>query len=120
MQERDQDPDSPQRRLSLLIESGVILPNHTDALAVFEAHLHLAGDAEIVESSLRYVRHVKVYTMLRAAGIKEEPISHGEPYPRDYFPLINKRVHSLQAECDQLILRPCRPRIDDSTTIHER
>jgi hypothetical protein len=105
VQERDQDPNSPQSRLSMQIESGVILPNHNDALAVIEAHLHLAGDADVVEASLRYVRHVKVYAMLRAAGIKEDPISHGEPYPRDYFPLINKRVHALQGEYDQLILR---------------
>jgi hypothetical protein len=105
VQERNQDPDSPQSRLSMQIESGVILPNHNEALAVIEAHLHLAGDADVVEASLRYVRHVKIYSMLRAAGIKEDPISHGEPYPRGYFPLIDKRVHALQAEYDQLILR---------------
>jgi hypothetical protein len=43
--------------------------------------------------------------MLRAAGIKDDPVNHGEPYPSDYFPLIDKRVNALQAEYDQLIFR---------------
>jgi hypothetical protein len=105
LMERDQDPDSPQSRLSMQIESGVILPNHKEALAVIESNLHLAGDPKIVEASLRYVRHVKVYEMLRAAGIKEDPVSFGEPYPRDYFFVIEKRVDALQAEYDKLIVR---------------
>lgn len=105
LRERNQDPDSPESKLSLQIESGVILPNHKEALNVIERNLHLAGDIAIVQASLRYVRHVKVYEMLRAAGIKSDPISHGEPYPSDYFPLIEKRVTEMQAEYDALIVR---------------
>jgi hypothetical protein len=56
-----------------------------------------------VEGSLRYVRHVKVYEILRAAGIKDDPVNHGEPYPRDFFLLIEQRVNALQAEYDKLI-----------------
>jgi hypothetical protein len=103
--ERNHDPDSPHSRLSIQIETGVILPNHREALTVIETYLHLAGDTQVVEASLRYVRHVKIYEMLRAADIKEDPVNHGEPYPKDYFPLMDKRVHALQAEYDQLILR---------------
>jgi hypothetical protein len=112
VQQRDQDPDSPRSRLSLKIEQEVILPNHKDALAVIEANLHLAGNAPIVEKSLRFVRHVKVYEMLRAAGIKDDPIAHGEPYPKDYFPAIEQQVNALQAEYDRLIvrLRPADPK----------
>jgi hypothetical protein len=105
LRERTQDADSAKSKLSLQIESGVILPNHKEALAVIEDHLHLAGDASIVEASLRYVRHVKIYEMLRAAGIHDDPVNHGEPYPADYFPLIEKRVNALQAEYDRLIFR---------------
>jgi hypothetical protein len=103
LKERDQDPDSGASRLSRQIESGVILPNHKEALAVIETNLHLAGDQKVVEGSLRYVRHVKVYEMLRAAGIKDDPVNHGEAYPRDYFALIEERVNALQAEYDHLI-----------------
>lgn len=105
LRERNQDPESPQSKLSFQIESGVILPNHKEALNVIEANLHLAGDMAVVEASLRYVRHVKVYEMLRAAGIKGDPIGHGEPYPSDYFPLIEKRVTEMQQEYDALIVR---------------
>jgi hypothetical protein len=101
--ERDQDPDSPQSKLSMQIESGVILPTHEEALGVIEANIHLAGDKETCDAVLRYVRHVKVYQMLRAAGLKDDPVSHGEPYPRDIYPLIEKRVFALQAEYDRLI-----------------
>jgi hypothetical protein len=103
LRERNQDPESSQSKLSRQIESGVILPNHKDAVAVIEANLHLAGDSAVVKESLLYVRHVKVYDMLRAAGIKDDPINHGEPYPGDFFPLIEKRVNTLQAEYDKLI-----------------
>jgi hypothetical protein len=103
LRDRNQDPQSSQSKLSFQIESGVILPNHKEALAVIEANLHLAGDQTVVEASLRYVRHVKVYEMLRAAGIKDDPVNHGEPYPAEFFPLIEGRVKALQSEYDSLI-----------------
>jgi len=109
LRERNQDPESSQSRLSLQIESGVILPGHKEAMAVIEANLHLAGNSTVVEESLRYVRHVKLYEMLRAAGIKDDPVTHGEPYPRDYFPLIEQRVNALQAEYDNLIRQTLSP-----------
>ncbi len=109
LRERNQDPESSQSKLSLQIESGVILPSHKEAMAVIEANLHLAGNSTVVEESLRYVRHVKLYEMLRAAGIKDDPVSHGEPYPQDYFPLIQQRVNALQSEYDNLIRQTLTP-----------
>jgi hypothetical protein len=103
LRERNQDPESPQSRLSLQIESGAILPGHKEAMAVIETNLHLAGDFTVVEQSLRYVRHVKLFEMLRAAGLKDDPVNHGEPYPREFFPLIQRRVNALQAEYNTLI-----------------
>jgi hypothetical protein len=103
LRERTQDPESSQSRLSIQIESGVILPSHKEAMAVIEANLHLAGNSSVVEESLRYVRHVKLYEMLRAAGIKDDPVNHGEPYPVKFFPLIHERVNALQSEYDNLI-----------------
>ena len=110
LMERNQDPESSQSRLSLQIESGVILPGHKEAMAVIEANLHLAGDSTVVQESLRYVRHVKLYEMLRAAGIKDDPVTHGEPYPRDYFPLIQQRVNALQSDYDNLIRQTLTPK----------
>jgi hypothetical protein len=100
---RDQNPDSGPSRLSKLIEEGVILPNHQEVLKVIEENLHLAEDKEICDLTLRYVRHVKLYEMLRAAKIKGDPISYGEGYPKEYFPLIDKQVHALQMEYDRLL-----------------
>src|SRR5258708_30639185 len=103
LRDREQDPESRGSRLSLQIESGVILPNRQDALKVIESNLHLAANAEVVSASLRYVRHVKVYEMLRAAGIKGDPVSFGEPYPNDFFPLIETNVNALHSQYDKLI-----------------
>lgn len=109
LRERTQDPGSPQSRLSVQIETGVILPSHKEAMTVIEANLYLAGDSTVVEESLRYVRHVKLYEMLRAAGIKDDPVNHGEPYPARFFPLIQKRVEALQSEYDSLIRQAVSP-----------
>jgi hypothetical protein len=117
LMERNQDPESSQSRLSLQIESGVILPGHKEAMAVIEANLHLAGDSTVVQESLRYVRHVKLYEMLRAAGIKDDPVTHGEPYPRDYFPLIQQRVNALQSEYDNLIRQTLTPKREFRSSI---
>jgi len=109
LKERTQDPESPQSRLSLQIESGEILPNHKEALAVIEANLHLAGDSKVVEEVVGYVRHVKVYEMLRAAGIKDDPVNHGHPYPRGFPELIKQHVTALQSEYDKLIRQSFAP-----------
>jgi hypothetical protein len=101
--ERNEDPKSFQSKLSLQIESGAILPNHKEALAVIEGNLHLAGDSVVIDESLHYVRHVKLYEILREAGIKDDPVNHGEPYPKEFYPLIKRRVHLLQSEYDKLI-----------------
>jgi hypothetical protein len=103
LKERDQNPESPASKLSLQIEKDAILPNHRAAVVTIERYLHLAGDIAIVEDSLRYIRHVKVYEMLRSAGLKDDPISHKEPYPNDLFAMIKERVFALQAEYDSLI-----------------
>jgi hypothetical protein len=117
LMERNQDPESSQSRLSLQIESGVILPGHREAMAVIQANLHLAGDSTVVQESLRYVRHVKLYEMLRAAGIKDDPVTHGEPYPRGYFPLIQQRVNALQSEYDNLIRQTLTPKREFRSSI---
>jgi hypothetical protein len=78
LQDRDQDPESAASKLSRQIEGGVILPNHREAMSTIEGNLHLAADSAIVDGSLRYVRHVKLYEMLRLAGSEDDPVSHGE------------------------------------------
>jgi hypothetical protein len=101
--EANENPESPESRLSKAIESGAILPSHQAVLKVIEENIHLAGDKQVCDATLRYVNHVKVYEMLAAAGVKSLPISHGYEYPKEYYPLIKDRVTALQAEYDRLI-----------------
>ena len=102
--ERDQDPGSPKSILSVYIESSDMLPNHKRATEVIETCLHLAGTVEVVNAAHQYARHVMLYEMLRAAGLeKEEPVSHGQGYPSNFFQLIEQRARTLQDEYDSLI-----------------
>jgi hypothetical protein len=100
---REQDSESGSSRLSIHIEDSVILQNHEEIVKVIEENLHLAGDKQVCDLTLHYVRHVKIYEMLKAAEIRGVPISYGEGYPKDYYPLIKDRVTALQAEYDRLI-----------------
>ena len=81
----------------------MILPNHQEIVKVIEENLHLAGDKQVCDVTLEYVRHVKVYEMLKDAGINGVPVTYGEGYPKDYYLLIKDRVTALQAEYDRLI-----------------
>jgi hypothetical protein len=84
-------------------------------MAVIEANLHLAGNSTVVDESLRYVRHVKLYEMLRAAGIKDDPVNHGVRYPAKFFPLTHQRVNALQFEYDNLIRQALTPETGERT-----
>jgi hypothetical protein len=100
---RDQDPTTSASRLSMYVESNCILPNHQEAARVIESNLHLAGSSHVINESLKYVRHVKVYEMLQDAGVHEDPIAHKSPYPSGFFDLIKERAIAVQAQYDALI-----------------
>jgi hypothetical protein len=93
-------PDSKNRKLARTIEESVILPNHREAIAIIERGIHLAAlDPEFEAELLKYVRHVAVYTSARAAGIWDlDPIAFDEPWPHDFFPLVQQRLSRYQSE----------------------
>ena len=91
--------------LGRTIESAVLLPNHGEIVAIIQSRMHLtAGDTELEEHLVRYLRHVAVYQALRQAGVTErDPLQVGEPWPEKLFSAIKERTKRLQAEYDTLL-----------------
>jgi hypothetical protein len=101
--ERDEDPNSNASRLSIYIEANSVLPNHQAAAKVIEDFLYLAGDHEVVTACVAYIRHVKVFEMLSAAGVKTDPINQGAPYPKGFKDIVRRHCMKIQTEYDQMI-----------------
>ena len=103
--DRENQTDEGRKQLACQIEGGVLLPNHEEILRIIENNAHLAGlDKEFEKLLLSYVRHVDVYRSIRAIGIKDrDPINFGEPYPKEFFPALEKRLIACQEEYDQAL-----------------
>jgi len=95
-----------ERKLARQIEEDILLPNHAEILTIIRSGMHhVRDDKELERSLLAYVRHADVYRCLRAANIwDKDPIRFGEPYPPDFFQLIDRNVKLLQAEYDRILL----------------
>ncbi|GAB4560471.1 MAG: hypothetical protein Tsb0020_07170 [Haliangiales bacterium] len=89
---------------SEIVERSYVLPNHGEAVALVERHIHLVDDDKIVEELLGYVKHVAVYQALRSSdelkGVNPEQL--GEPYPEHLFALVDNKRKALQAEYNRL------------------
>lgn len=101
--ERDEDDTSNASRLSMYIEANSVLANHQAGAKIIEDFLYLAGDHAVVTACITYLRHVKVFEMLSAAGIKTDPINQGAPYPKGVKDIVRQHCMKLQAEYDQMI-----------------
>ena len=98
------DDDDTKRRIAREVEEGVILPNHREAVSIIERGIHVAAiDPEFEGEMLKYLRHVAVYTSARAAGLDVDPLALNEPWPRDFFPMVESRLARYQGELRELL-----------------
>ncbi len=97
--------DSEKQRVAHQIETDVILPNHLEIISLIESGMHFVRDDKDLEKALlAYMRHIDVYRSIRAAGIRDkDPIYFGEPYPRDFFQVIEDRVKNQQKKYDNIL-----------------
>jgi len=102
--ERGNDDDI-KRRIAREIEEGVILPNHREAVSIIEHGIHVAAiDPQFEVEMLKYLRHVAVYTSARAAGLLDvDPVDLNEPWPREFFPMVESRLARYQNELLELL-----------------
>jgi len=97
--------DSVEANLGATIESEFILPNHEKTSQLIESSIHLAApDSKVLDASVKYLRHVAVYSALRASGNKDtDPLDVGEPWPEDVFPTIQAATKAKQNEFELLL-----------------
>lgn len=83
-----------------LLES-FFLPNHEAMVELIESNAYLAQpDSEFERLILRFIRHVTIFKVMRAARMRADPIAVGEPWPADFFPAVERRLRSLQSRYD--------------------
>jgi|RhiMetdeSRZDD1v2_1073273.scaffolds.fasta_scaffold280330_3 hypothetical protein len=105
--DRQKDADDPLHKIGAEIEGNFILPNHGEIVKIIEEKIHLAKlDEGLLEPLLMYIKHVAVYKAAKSAGFNELlPIHLQEPWPKDFFPLIEIKTKELQAEYDKLLIQ---------------
>jgi hypothetical protein len=96
--------DELRRKVGDSIERNLMLPNHEEIVRIIQSNIHLAEtDPEAFRIMLRYIRHVSVYKAMREAGCHDrDPISLGEPWPKDFLPKIEETTAKLQVRYDSL------------------
>ncbi len=98
------DHDDTKRRIAREIEDSVIIPNHNDVITIIEHGIHVAAiDPEFEVEMLKYLRHVAVYTSARTAGLDIDPLALNEPWPREFFPMVELRLARYQKELLELL-----------------
>jgi hypothetical protein len=104
--DREHGDDDLRSKVGRQIEKDVLLPNHEAIVGIIQTKIHLAvADQDELAALLAYVRHVAVYRALRAVGCNDrDPIALGEPWPKDFLPIIERTSARLQAEYDKLVL----------------
>lgn len=93
-----------ERRIGEQLEGTVILPNHDEIVKLIESNVYTAKpDGDLLEQMKKYLRHVAIYKALRATGNKEDPSKLGEPFPKEFFSLVQKRLSELQKQYDSAV-----------------
>jgi hypothetical protein len=97
--------DQKKRNIARQIENGFILVNHREIVKIIEGNIHLVGsDPALFKVLLDYMRHVAVYSAVRATGdLETDPLEVGEPWPRDLFPVLEAATLKKQQEWEGLL-----------------
>jgi len=103
--------NEPQTPLTSKIEAGVILPNHKEIQSIIDSKSALIFNPweplqpVLLDAIKRYERHVAVYFALRENADSRYPADLKEPWPEDFYPLIQKRIEELHDQRNRLSSR---------------
>lgn len=103
--DREHGNEDLRGQVGTQIEKDVLLPNHEAIVAIIQSKIHLAeSDQQAFDAMLSYVRHVAVYRAMRAVGCNDrDPIHLGEPWPKEFLPVIEQTTYRLQQQYDALL-----------------
>ncbi len=86
-----------------LVESRILIPNHSRAVEIIEQNFHLvATEKSLVESMVKYIRHVAVFRSLREAGLNMNPIDVNEPFPSEFPEKLHEHLELSMRELSDL------------------
>ncbi len=93
-----------KHEVDMQLYKSFFLPNHEAMVSLIEANALLAQPTgEFAKLLLRFIRHVAIYKTMRDAGLPYDPIAVGEPWPAEFFPSVETRLKSVQAEYERLL-----------------
>jgi hypothetical protein len=94
------------------IDTSIILKNHLEILDILQSKFYLAQpDSALADAIANYIKHVSVYSVLRAGNYRSYPDEYKKAYPQDFganypnqlFSLIQERTFRLQYTYDTSI-----------------
>lgn len=103
--ERENPSNEDRRKLAFEIERGILIPNHEEIVKIIESNIHLAdADTDFKVLIFAYLRHIDVYSSIRAVGIiDKDPIHFDEPYPKEFFNALEGRLLTYQDEYKKIL-----------------
>jgi hypothetical protein len=98
------------RKLAKQIEETFVIPNHEEIIKIIDTHFDLIrNDSEyeedltpLMDALKAYERHVALYKALRDTGDSRKPIQLSEPFPKEFFRLIEQRIADLENQRDDV------------------
>lgn len=100
------------RELAKRIEETFVIPNHEEIIKIIDTNFYLIRNdsdyeedlAPLMNSLKAYERHTAVYRALKDTGDSRKPIHLSEPFPKEFFRLIEQRIADLENQRDDLQL----------------
>jgi hypothetical protein len=101
---------SGNKRLTDKIERDYMLSNHEEIIKIIDTHYNLFKNDTDLDTELiplvndiqAYQRHVATYKALIESKDPRKTIEVAEPFPKEFFNSINKRVAELENKRDEL------------------
>jgi hypothetical protein len=98
-------------KLSKQLEDNFVIPNHEEIIKIIDAHFELIKNetddekkiAPLMKAMKDYESHVAVYKALKDTGDNRKPIQLNEPFPKEFFRLIEVRIAELENKRDDLL-----------------
>lgn len=98
-------------KLARRIEETFVLPNHEENIKIIDEHFNLIKNdsdnaqklAPLMQAMNAYESHVAVYKALKDTGDYRTPIQLNEPFPKEFFRLIEVRIAELENQRDDLL-----------------
>ena len=98
--------NSLKEKVGKNVESKIILPNHNEMIRIIEQNSYLCQDESIEKMLVQYIKHVAVYTSIRASGDENTfPMNYDKSliWPGELYNEISSNTKRLQKKLNDLL-----------------